>query len=374
MKIVFLCGCLEPGRDGVGDYSRRLGIELIRQGHDVSLLALHDYDVLQETNELQELNGTTISVLRIPNHVPDRMRFLMAKTFIDFKDPEWISLQYVPFAYQIKGLPFNLASKLKMLGGDKKWHIMFHELWVGAEKTNSLKINILSHLQRFIIRRMLAILSPTVIHTHLPFYQEELMEIGAEALDLALFSNIGRIKKTKNTNSSDVLRVCFFSQVGASKEIIMFLEKLREMANNNKRKFEILLLGGAPARMNSFKDEVALLLGSGTIINYTGFLPPDEISNHLQQCSIGITTIPLHGLGKSGTVAAFISHCVPVAAPNIDYSYSPNYKPFFHQVLQSSVLMSADYHSYNSAKEAASVAEKTIQVSLVAEKFVSDLN
>src|SRR3954463_2329541 len=143
MKIVFLCGCLEPGRDGVGDYSRRLGIELICQGHDVSLVALCDHNVLHETNELQELKGTTISVLRIPNHVQDRSRFLMAKTFIDFKNPEWISLQYVPFAFQIKGLPFDLAGKLKILGEGRKWHIMFHELWVGPEKASFLKINIL---------------------------------------------------------------------------------------------------------------------------------------------------------------------------------------------------------------------------------------
>ena len=34
MKIVFICGCLEPGKDGVGDYTRRLSAELIDHGVD----------------------------------------------------------------------------------------------------------------------------------------------------------------------------------------------------------------------------------------------------------------------------------------------------------------------------------------------------
>ena len=42
MKIVFLCGSLEPGRDGVGDYTRMLAAEIIRKGHNAAIVALAD--------------------------------------------------------------------------------------------------------------------------------------------------------------------------------------------------------------------------------------------------------------------------------------------------------------------------------------------
>jgi hypothetical protein len=40
MRIVFLCFSLEPGRDGVGDYTRALAGELIRPGHEVCAVAM----------------------------------------------------------------------------------------------------------------------------------------------------------------------------------------------------------------------------------------------------------------------------------------------------------------------------------------------
>ena len=41
MKIAFLCGSLEPWRDGVGDYTRRLAGDLQACGHQV-LVTRHD--------------------------------------------------------------------------------------------------------------------------------------------------------------------------------------------------------------------------------------------------------------------------------------------------------------------------------------------
>jgi hypothetical protein len=40
LNIVFLCGSLQPGRDGVGVYTRRLAGEVIRQGHQASIISL----------------------------------------------------------------------------------------------------------------------------------------------------------------------------------------------------------------------------------------------------------------------------------------------------------------------------------------------
>ena len=42
MKVVFVTSCLEPGRDGVGDYTRSLAEESTKLGHRAGLLALQD--------------------------------------------------------------------------------------------------------------------------------------------------------------------------------------------------------------------------------------------------------------------------------------------------------------------------------------------
>ena len=42
MRIVFICGSLEPGRDGVGDYVRHLAVAVAQQGHETAAVALRD--------------------------------------------------------------------------------------------------------------------------------------------------------------------------------------------------------------------------------------------------------------------------------------------------------------------------------------------
>jgi hypothetical protein len=41
MKLLFITGCLEPGKDGVGDYTRELATECARRGHAVFLISLN---------------------------------------------------------------------------------------------------------------------------------------------------------------------------------------------------------------------------------------------------------------------------------------------------------------------------------------------
>lgn len=40
MRIAFSTGCLAPGRDGVGDYTRTLAGECARRGHTLALVSL----------------------------------------------------------------------------------------------------------------------------------------------------------------------------------------------------------------------------------------------------------------------------------------------------------------------------------------------
>src|ERR1022692_2576923 len=45
-------------------------------------------------------------------------------------NPNWVSLQFVPFGFHPKGLPFGLPRHLMSIIGSRPLHWMFHELWV----------------------------------------------------------------------------------------------------------------------------------------------------------------------------------------------------------------------------------------------------
>ena len=128
LKIVFVCGCLEPGRDGVGDYTKRLSIELIRLGHQVTALALSDGFITAPLEEKQVIENEHLQVLRIPASVSSKDRLILSKTWVTKHDPSWVCLQFVLFSFNPKGLPIYLPSFLKEIGQERSWHLMFHEL------------------------------------------------------------------------------------------------------------------------------------------------------------------------------------------------------------------------------------------------------
>src|SRR5690606_24463810 len=112
MKIIFICGCLEPGKDGVGDYTRRLAGELIRQDIPVGIISYNDMFVEDEILEHQVSENTPIPCLRIPKAWSRRKRSDHAKIWVKHNNPEWLSLQFVIYSFNDKGLPFGLGSQL----------------------------------------------------------------------------------------------------------------------------------------------------------------------------------------------------------------------------------------------------------------------
>lgn len=125
MKLLFLCGSLEAGKDGVGDYTRRLGVELVNQGHQVQLVALHDNVTLESFEQIIVDSDLKIDVVRFSSLLTWRSRIDKLERLLNIFRPDWISLQYVPYSYQKKGIAYELAENLKSLSRGWKWHINF---------------------------------------------------------------------------------------------------------------------------------------------------------------------------------------------------------------------------------------------------------
>lgn len=373
MKILFICGSLEPGRDGVGDYTRRLALELQHQGHQIYAVAFNDYNITGITYQRQLAIDGSLEVLRLPAVMNMGERVGELKKLINIFHPEWISLQYVPYAFHEKGLPFYLYKLLPELGKGRRWHIMLHETWASRSGKGFLKQLFLELLQRRVLKYLVQTLKPKVMHTHLPAYYQEVRRLGFRVSELPLFSNVPIIKNEPCRHEQNTFRVGLFSQVDISESIIVFLVKLAQKVESSGCKLELLVIGGRNEHIKKFKCTIEQLDCFKSRIHCAGFLNEKELSSNLQCCTIGLTPIPRHALGKSGSVTAFIAHSIPVAAPNIHLNFPSDAIGFFSPSLSSSIILEPDLSLIEKAKRAAMKASDEINISTITKRFIADL-
>ncbi|WP_289661623.1 glycosyltransferase [Flavobacterium panacagri] len=321
MKILFICGSLEPGRDGVGDYTRRLAGELIQQGYEIALLALHDFSANEIVQEFQQSEGSKITVVRIPNKMESKIRYAKAKQFVTDFNPEWISLQYVPFSFQEKGLPFGLAGHLAQISQGRKWHIMFHELWVGMDKESSFKHKIWGNLQQYIAREVIKKTAARKIHTQSRFYQFQLEKIGCKALYLPLFGNIEVIKSEVLAKAKDTLSFIIFGTIHPNAPVKEFISELSKYGQNANLKVELNFIGRCGSELDHWQ---AVCKDQNIDFNILGEQDAATISKVLQNADWGISTTPWRQIEKSGTVAAMLEHGLDVIC--VARPWTPNGK------------------------------------------------
>ena len=314
MRILFICGCLEPGRDGVGDYIYRLSLELTHKSHQVKAIALNDHYIDQELSGNQSATNNVFITVRLPSIWPATKRFDRAKDWVEIFDPEWISLQFVPFSFQRRGLTFNLASQLSLLAGERRWHIMFHELWVLTSFSESKKLWLLGIIQKQIIKRIIISLSPNVIHTQTRYYQEQLNRIGFKSSLLPLFSNIPialdkeSILDISHLNCYDIKFVAFGSIHGDSL-IKQFALECASYSESLNVKICLVFVGRSGFEQKTFAN---LWSSLGMQVIDFGEQSTKTISAILSKSSYGISTTPYFLIEKSGSVTAMLDHKLPV--------------------------------------------------------------
>lgn len=309
MKVVFICSSLEPGHDGVGDYTRLLAGEIIKQGNSAAILSVNDKYIDVITTGTQEANGIQVPVMRIPVGVPNSKWLVEVKTWLNDLNPEWLSLQFVPFGFHPKGLPFNLSKQLLFLGGDRKWHIMFHELWVGIAQEESKKLFYWGLLQRAIIKSLLSKLKPSVIHTQTLLYQKLLEKLGFKAQLLPLFGNIPVTDKQIDKNDENEISFVVFGLIHSGAPINSFAREAAEYSRNKNIKITLTFIG----RCGPEQERWAKIWKSeGLELNIMGEQSAEQISAVLSNASMGISATALAVIEKSGTFAAMRDHKLPV--------------------------------------------------------------
>ncbi|MCF6406975.1 glycosyltransferase [Chitinophaga filiformis] len=311
MKLIFLCGSLEPGKDGVGDYSRRLACELIRKSHEVAIIALNDRVSASLYDGLQSSNGTEVPVLRLPASMDEKERFSHAGDYIRKFGPEWVSLQYVPFSFEKRGLPFSFGKHLKSLGSNIKWHFMFHELWVGLYGYSSFKLKMLGLMQKVIIKQMLAAINPESVTTSIGIYKKNL---GWKEVNLIpLFSNIpvAGMPQEETRNPGNLTAVHFGCFTGALDDYKRQVDFLTAIGEKTGKTVCLEIMGNGGHYKEKALDISRRAFGEENVID-CGFLPEESISNHLLRADIGISRADYTLFGKSGSAMAMLEHGLPL--------------------------------------------------------------
>jgi len=315
MKIVFICSSLEPGKDGVGDYTRLLAGELVRQGNTVALLSLNDRFVNEVFTGMQPSEGVDVPVKRLPSSFFKKERFTHAKEWIGYHNPEWLSLQFVPFGFHPKGLKVGLGKFLLSVGGDRQWHIMFHELWVGVAVEESKKLIWWGRLQRYLIKSLILKLHPKVIHTQTPLYKALLEKLGFNAEYLPLFGNIPVTGMVNAQNGKDIsginkkLSFVVFGSIHDGAPINEFAKDVASYSLKNNIPATLTFIGRCGAEQDRWS---AVWEAEGLKAETLGEQPTERISEILSISTIGISATAFAVIEKSGSVAAMRQHGLPV--------------------------------------------------------------
>lgn len=335
MQILFLCSSLEPMRDGVGDYALALAEECCRQGHSCSMIALHDRHI-QKASEVEHVSDHfSIPSLRLPSLMPWPERISKARAFRSRFQPDWISLQFVPYGFSDKGIVKGLSRHLlALLGGDSLLHIMFHELWIGEAKGAPFKHRVIGAIQRRFICSMIKELKPDLIHTHTPVYQNMLRLEGYKASILPLFGSIAIVEPgglewmwqeaaaagchVNAQNRGAFWLGGFFGTLYSQWKPEPFFSILRNAAKIADKKVCLVAMGrlrDGEDHWNSFARKYA---GDFCFLKL-GVQSSERVSEFLQSLDFGIAVSPWGLLGKSSTAAAMIDHGLPVIVTRDDF-------------------------------------------------------
>jgi len=335
MNIAFICGSLEPGKDGVGDYTRRLASALIERGNAITIIAFNDRYVSETVTGQQESDGIKIDIVRLSAGDAIKMRLNVADKVIKEFRPDWISLQYVPFSYQKKGLPWQLGNQLKSISKGISWHIMFHELWCGMNPTAPVKEKILGYGQKNVLKKLVTSLKPAQIFTSIISYSNRLINYGINPIKvLPIFGNIplghltpdavwesfiadNNIKALADAENN-VLLVGFFGAVYPCEGLDELMVNIQSAANNLKKRLVILFIGHGNREqvINHFGDIIT------SEIKNLGALDFPLLNKVFSLIDISVVTTPSDGMNKSGSAIAWIERGVPVLISAKDKSYN----------------------------------------------------
>lgn len=346
-RIAFLSASLEQGRDGVGDYCRRLGLDLVEQGCQVLQIALNDRYCVNPVVEVE----SGMRLLRLPAKAWESDDLSLALTELKGFKPHWLSLQMAVFGYEHRGLLWHTQRRLAELARTApRRHLMLHELWVGVDRTSPLRLRLLGQLQRWLLLRSCSTWGAEVTHTSNPVYQELLRRAGITADLLPLPGNIPIAASSAIVEILEAARSdpelaplfgsssCVVGIFGGLHPFAGFAERLQELASaiaDSGLQPVFVQLGRAGAAGAALWSAVVARPDRNYACVTLGERSPMEVSAWMQHMQLGLAMSPWALIGKSGSVSGMLEHGLPVLVPRMDWQLrsGPTPGPIPHPLL-----------------------------------------
>ncbi|MBV8144369.1 MAG: glycosyltransferase [Gammaproteobacteria bacterium] len=335
MRICFITSSLEPGRDGVGDYTRDLAAACLTQGWcEARLIALNDQHIAAAVAERQAARGAALETLRLPASAPWPDRVLSARGFLQQRPADWVSLQFVCYGFHKKGIAIGLARHLAPLIGQRCLHVMLHELWIGARRGAALRERLVGSLQRRAVCSLMTKLQPAVIHTSNTSYVQLLSEVGIHASLLPLCGSIPIAAEPDATwlerqlldagaplpSAAPACHQWRFGVFGSLSDLWSpepLFTYIADAAQRAQRVVSVISIGRIGPGERLWRDMQARY-GQHFRFARLGERSVAEISMFLQSIDFGIATTPWQLIGKSASTAAMLDHGLPIIVSRDD--------------------------------------------------------
>ncbi len=321
MKIAFICGSMEPGLDGVGDYTRRLAAGLLNKGYDVLIISYKDRNTNTVTEERQWVDKRGVDVIRLPQNLKRQERCIALKDFLTKFDPQWISLQYVPYSYHKRGIAFSLPSELQAAFKKAKVHIMFHELWQGESNESTFKDVILGRLQKSVSLDLITRLKPRTVTTTNEYYKRCFEKAKIKIDKIPVFSNMPKgdvsgkaiLSKlpTKVLEEREKYIIAgFFGGFHFHNDISTRLTEFRDKVKRSLGKELLILHVGRSGGIETVFRDISERTEIETCV--LGEWPEQDIADLFTHIDVGLSNYPKVLSEKSGSIAALLNNGCPV--------------------------------------------------------------
>jgi glycosyltransferase involved in cell wall biosynthesis len=279
LKICFITGQKESKQCGITDYVELITKELEKLGHQIER-----YFISKDCGALTDL----------PN-------------------ADLYSIQFAPYAYANNGMPKTILNFLAKELCSKRVHLNFHEIWVGAYPRANWKERGIGWLQKNLFLGFIKKCKPSWITSSNAAALDRLKQASVPAMFLYLFGNIPYSADYKVTAKGQTLKVAFFGTPYADFPYDKLGNFFSTLSRTSDKKLEIILIGRQ--REYTGSDHLySLCKKNEFLIERTGELSTNLISEKLQDCTAGVSTTPYDVIGKSGATAAMLEHGLPVLA------------------------------------------------------------
>ena len=280
MKICFITSQKESKQCGISDYVELITLELEKLGHEIE-----QYFINKDSAE---------STTGLPN-------------------ADLYSIQFAPYAYADNGMPKSILNFLAKELCNKNVHLNFHEIWVGAYPRANLKEKGIGWLQKKLILGFIKKCKPVWITSSNAAALDRLKQAAIQARFLYLFGNIPYSENSKAIPKGHTLKVAFFGTPYADFPYDRIGEFFSTLSKTSGKKLEIILIGRQREDAGT-ENLYSLCKKNGFLVERTGALSTNLISELLQKCLMGVSTTPYDVIGKSGATAAMLEHGLPVLA------------------------------------------------------------